>query len=162
MNLDPQLLHNRAAESAKETRQMLTTMSTGSLAVFFLALTSNEHPIKPDEKIVVLIALFLMAIAVFSGVYCAYSDAQWSYNWAKELEGNSCQKVVKRYELKKIFWHNQKRWSEKATMIFFVLGVLSSCFFIGQRTLQAGSGVQLKPSKVTHMIVEQSKQVKPN
>ncbi len=135
-----QLLHNRAAESAKETRQSIITLSAGSLAVFFLALTSKIDPeLSQTQKTSVIVALICMALAIFSGLWSAYSDAQWSYFWAKFREDAEC-KTDKSNETKTTKWtrevdrwHKQKRWSEKASMLFFVAGVLGSSIYIALR-----------------------------
>jgi len=38
---EPQILHNRAATSAQETRQTVITIASAGLGVFFLALTAD-------------------------------------------------------------------------------------------------------------------------
>src|SRR5262245_27333216 len=82
-----QVLHDRAAESAKETRQSIVTLASASLGVFFLALTADITPLlSSQQKVLIAIALVAMASAVFSGLWSAYADAQWSYYWAKEIE----------------------------------------------------------------------------
>jgi hypothetical protein len=132
---DPQLLHNRAGDSAKETRQTIITLATGSLAVFFLALTSEIKPPLTDvQQATVLIAMVAMALAIFAGLWSAYADAQWSYHWADQVEkikylgekGIPEQKGVDD-------WHFHKGWSEKAEILFFVIGVLVSVGYIALR-----------------------------
>src|SRR5258708_39256833 len=78
---DPQKLHDRAAESAKETRQAVLTLSSGALAVFFLALTTNkavEPALKPFERWVILLSLICIAVAVVFFLLRAYARASWS------------------------------------------------------------------------------------
>ena len=135
-----QLLHNRAAESAKETRQSIITLSAGSLAVFFLALTSKIDPeLSLSQKASVIVALICMALAIFSGLWSAYSDAQWSYYWAKFREeaesgtGKSSETKSTNWTLEVDRWHKHKRWSEKASILFFVAGVLVSSIYIALR-----------------------------
>ena len=141
-----QLLHNRAAESAKETRQSIVTLSAGSLAVFFLALTSAiTPPLSEAQKATVIIALVAMAAAIFAGLWSAYSDAQWSFCWAKEreqIEGvassvkertpNSSNNATDT-DNKRHWWHKQKRWSEIAALSFFALGVFVASIYIALR-----------------------------
>jgi hypothetical protein len=135
-----QLLHNRAAESAKETRQSIVTLSAGSLAVFFLALTSKiEPPLSDPQKATVIIALVAMAAAIFAGLWSAYSDAQWSFFWAKErtqVEEMTSQPNISPdtyWRNQKNRWHRHKRWSEKAALISFTLGVFVASIYIALR-----------------------------
>lgn len=129
MNPTSQDLHNRAFESARETRQLLTTMATGSLGVFFLAMTSKDPISNPYEKFVLIWSTIAMAFTIFTGVYGAYADAQWSYYWAKQLE---CEDALDRQRRsdKREKWHRVKRLTEQAMMYFFVIGIAIACMFI--------------------------------
>jgi len=87
---EPQSLHNRAAASARETRQAIITLASASLGVFFLALTADiTPPLTSEQKFLIAIALLAMAFAVFAGLWSAYADAQWSYYWAKQIAKQS-------------------------------------------------------------------------
>lgn len=133
---DPQTLHNRAAESAKETRQMLTAMATGSLAIFFLALTAKIEPsLDAAQKGSVVAALVSMSLAVFSGLWSAFADAQWSYCWAQERSGGKGENPASKWRKDREWWHGQKRWSEWATMIAFGIGVVASAVYVALRAL---------------------------
>lgn len=129
---DSQFFHNRATESAKETRQGIVTMSSASLAVFFLALTSKIEPaLNSRQKAFMLVALISMAMATFCGLWSAHSDARWSYCWAKER--SIPVKPEEKWQEKSKRWHAQKRWSEKAAGIAFAVGVFFSAIYIALR-----------------------------
>src|SRR3982751_2576028 len=65
-----QVLHDRAAESARETRQAIINLASASLGVFFLALTVDiTPPLSSEQKVLIAIAVIAMAIAVFAGVW---------------------------------------------------------------------------------------------
>lgn len=84
-----QTLHDRAGESARETRNAVITLSAGSLGFFFLSLTSKADPSLSDVEVdAVVVALIGMAMAVFSGMWAAWSDARWSYCWARSVENH--------------------------------------------------------------------------
>ena len=129
---DPQLLHNRAGESAKETRQTIMALASGSLAVFFLALTSGIKPaLTATQQVAVLIALIVMALAIFTGLWSAYADAQWSYYWADQVEKIKYLGADGKVEQQTInYWHSHKRWSEKAEIFLFAIGVFVSAGYI--------------------------------
>lgn len=133
---DAQGLHNRAAASAAETRQSILGLSSGALAVFFLALTTQEikPPLARIEQLVVLLALVSMATAVFASLWCAFADAQWSYWWARVIE-NRPKKNETRDELviRQEYWHRQKRRSEKILAVAFALGILLSGVYVALR-----------------------------
>ena len=129
---DPQTLHSRAAESVRETRQLLVAMSTASIGIFFLSLTGEESPpLPPVQKAVVVTALVLMAFATFAGVWSAHSDAQWSYCWAKYIVARrNATARESEWERMRARWYAHKYWSQRASMLFFVLGVLASSVYI--------------------------------
>lgn len=81
-------LYSRSRESAFEYRKLLTSLSTGALALFFLALTSKIEPPLTQLQIGLLVgAISSMAVTVISGLYCWSADAQRNYFWAKVEEG---------------------------------------------------------------------------
>jgi hypothetical protein len=134
---DPQKLHDRAAESAKETRQSVLTLSSGALAVFFLALTTDkavEPALKPFERWVILLSLTCMAVAVVSSLWCAYADAQWSYWWARAIEKRH--EDAERYkdiEGLQDSYHGHKRVSETVLRWAFAVGVTLAAVYLFSR-----------------------------
>ena len=91
----------------------------------------TDLPFRPSSQ--------LLALAIFSGLWSAYSDAQWSYYWAKyrekverqESNSNDAENISWSNDVG--LWHKQKRWSERAAILFFVTGVLMSSIYIALR-----------------------------
>jgi hypothetical protein len=134
---DPQTLHTRAAESAKETRQLLTAMSTASIGVFFLAMSGENRAsaISTAQVWIVLAAIALMALTAFSGLVSAFADAQWSYCWAREIEALKSGKQLGVWHRRRKKWHRCKRWSERAALVLFALGVLAASAYLATLVL---------------------------
>ena len=81
-------LHSRSRESAFEYRKLLTSLATGALALFFLALTAKIEPALTQLQLWLIGgAIVSMAVTVVSGLYCWNADAQRNYFWAKVEEG---------------------------------------------------------------------------
>ena len=134
---DPQKLHDRAAESAKETRQAVLTLSSGALAVFFLALTTTkdvEPPLMPFQRWVILLSLSCMALAIVSSLWCAYADAQWSYFWARVIE-NRDEDTEQRPAFIRLqnSYHTHKRVSETVLRWAFAIGVTLAAVYLFSR-----------------------------
>lgn len=132
---DSQVLHDRAASSARETRAHVMTMATGSLAVFFLALTAEiKPPLSTTQEQVIVVVIVLMAVSILSGLWSAITDAQWSYCWAKVIESEEREpKQVEGWTAKRDRWHAHKRWSEQASLVAFVLGVIGASVYLWLR-----------------------------
>ena len=130
---DPQVLHDRAGESARETRTHVIGLATGSLALFFIALTGKADPALTNvQRHVVMAAVILHACAVGSGLWSAFADAQWSYHWARELQAADT-KTANVFKRAAAQWHWHKRWSEKATLALCALGVVLSATYLALR-----------------------------
>lgn len=134
---DPQKLHDRAADSAKETRQAILGLASGALAVFFLALTSNkevEPPLSGTERVTVFISLASMSVAVLGALWSAYADAQWSYLWARLIEERPEDAPVQQeIAVKRDQFHRRKRFGERVVIWAFALGVLLAAVYLGLR-----------------------------
>ena len=127
-----QTLHDRAAESARETRQLVVAMSTGSIGVFFLAISGGGDA--PDlstfQVVVIILAIAQMAMAVFSGLWSAYSDAQWSYSWARAIQAGLDNEPATAWNAARHRWHGHKRWSERASLGLFATGVITASVYL--------------------------------
>lgn len=129
----PQVLHDRASQSARETRQAIITLSAASLGFFFIALTSKvEPPLTPLQRRTVIVALVAMALATFSGLWSAWADARWSYCWAREIEQHPPGSL--HWDGRRDWWHGNKRWSEWASILCFGIGVLAAAIYTFLRT----------------------------
>jgi hypothetical protein len=81
------VLHDRARESAVELRQLLITLSTACLAVFFVTLTGRDAiTLSLGQRIAARLALLCMGGSVFAGVMAAFSDARRNYNLARRIQ----------------------------------------------------------------------------
>jgi hypothetical protein len=131
---EPAKLYDRASLSAKETRQAITAMSTGSLALFFLALTTKIEPLLTiPQRLAVLVALALMAIAIFAGLWSAQADARWSYGWGREVEKRRGDTV--NWEEYKDYWHKHKLKGENWCFRSFAAGVFVAAVYIVLRVI---------------------------
>jgi tetratricopeptide (TPR) repeat protein len=92
---EPQEMHKRAADSAKETRSTLITLTTAAVGgLVFIATREFKPTLTTLEKNFVLLTIVLMVGSLGAAIWCAYSDAQWSYHWGAELDGRRSQKAV--------------------------------------------------------------------
>jgi len=134
---EPQKLHDRAAESAKETRQAILGLASGALAVFFLALTSNkdvEPPLNAFERVTILISLASMSVAVLAALWSAFADAQWSYLWARTIEQRPEDAPFQAAIVgQRDHFHRQKRIGERVVIWAFALGVLLAAAYLALR-----------------------------
>jgi hypothetical protein len=131
---EPQELHKRAADSAKETRSTLITLTTAAVGGLVFTATREFKPaLITLEKDLVLLTIVLMVGSLGAAIWFAYSDAQWSYNWGAELDGSRDSEEVKAAIKGKNRWHAHKIWSERCMLILFVLGALSGAAFVVSR-----------------------------
>jgi hypothetical protein len=133
---EPPTLHARAAESARESRGHLVSLATGSLALFFIALTGKtDPPLTPAERIVTICAVAALGLTVFAGIWGSYADAHWSYHWAKQIESDNANNPVTSAEMstKAERWHWHKRWTEWATMLLFAIGIAFAVAYLFMR-----------------------------
>ena len=134
---DLQKLHDRAAESARETRQAILALASGALAVFFLALTSEgevEPPLRKFERFVMFASLVCMSSAVFAALWSAHADAQWSYSWASELNPpRPDEKTAHQWKADRDRWHRHKRSGERILVWTFALGILFAAVYLVSR-----------------------------
>ena len=133
----PQTLHERAAESGRETRQAILALASGALAVFFVVLTSESEvspPLQGFEKVILLISLLCMSSAVFASLWSAHADAQWSYAWAFELNPPAdTEKSVVDWKAQRLRWHRRKRIGETLLVWTFAAGVLLAASYLVSR-----------------------------
>ena len=80
--------HDRAHESEAEERRVLTSLATGVIAAFFIALTGDSTPRSSlAERCAATIALCAESAAIFLALFAWYADSRRSYH-----EGNCYQK----------------------------------------------------------------------
>jgi len=123
-------LHQRSREAAAEHRKVLTSMATGSLAVFFVALTTKIEPsLTCMQTVTVSFALGFMATAVFLGVFTWYADAQRNFFWAKVEEGKQKSGGPEFDTLSKK-WRKRLYLADKFLIVAFLFGITSSVLYL--------------------------------
>ena len=124
-------LHDRAAESAKETRSTIIKLASAAVGVLFFIVTRQITPSLTDAQILSLIlAMTLIVLSLGSAILSSFSDAQWSYWWGVESDQTQ---TYDRHQIapeKKKKWHIIKDLSEKSMLIFFVLSIVMTAFFV--------------------------------
>ena len=86
----PDLWHDRARAAAVEQRQLLITLATACLAVFFVTLTGdNAVKLALWQRVLARVGLLCMGISVFGGVIAVFGDARRCYNLARHLQAVS-------------------------------------------------------------------------
>src|SRR5688572_24826617 len=129
-------LHERSRDSAFEYRKLLTSLSTGSLALFFLALTTEVRPPLTEIQVATLsIAVLCMATATFSGLYCWHADATRNYFWARVEEGKQRSGGPEFDTLAKT-WKRRLERATTALKYAFAAGIASSVAYILQRVTE--------------------------
>src|SRR5437868_11369679 len=85
--LDAGKLHDRSREAASEYHKLLTQLSTGVLAIYFLALTASiDPPLTATQQTVALCSLIFMGLSVFFGVWYWLADALRNYYWGSSID----------------------------------------------------------------------------
>lgn len=75
----PLTLRDRARASAEEFQRITVTISSGALAVFFIALTQKvDPPLTSLERGWVLVAIAGMALATLCAIVTWFADAHWN------------------------------------------------------------------------------------
>lgn len=109
----PELWHNRARAAAVEQRQLLVTLATACLAVFFVTLTSDRAlDLTTGQRVLARIGLIVMGVSIFSGVTAVFCDARRCYNLARQLQAE----VGKEFELAERFAARYQTYFRTLTM----------------------------------------------
>lgn len=131
--LDAGKLHDRSREAASEYHKLLTQLSTGVLAIYFLALTASiDPPLTTMQKTVALCSLLFMGFSVFFGVWYWLSDALRNYYWGSSMNalyGSDSPDQQKFYKRKK-FWQRMIRVGTFGITISFVIGTATSVYYM--------------------------------
>lgn len=131
----PKDLHARAAESAKETRSTIITLSTASIGALFFIVTGKIEPaLGSCDRYLLLLTIVFMVASLASAIWFSFCDAQWSYYWGVELDSDRSKYEVVKAAESKGRWHRRKSRSEKAMLLFFVVAALAGSAFVLSRT----------------------------
>jgi len=110
----PQLCHERARDSAKELRKLLTTLATASVGGFVAILTAARP--NPGDRGAGMVGLVMMCLAVGMAIVAWQADAFRYFKWAR------------RDNIR--LWHWAVRISDGAMIAFFVAGVACALAYI--------------------------------
>lgn len=132
-NLDANKLHERAREAASEYHKLLTQLSTGLLAIYFLALTSSiEPPLTLIQRSAALSSLILMGLAVLFGVMYWLADALRNYYWGSSIAASTEESNHEQERLygQKILWQRVIRIGTWGISISFLCGIATSTWYM--------------------------------
>jgi hypothetical protein len=131
----PQILHDRSRAAGLELHRLLISLSTGTLAIYFLALTGEAKPaLTTYQKICAVVSVISVALSAASGIFSLYADVRRYYFWASALQTPD-------KALKQQHYRDRDRWVKRdraliPTMgLLFVSGMLSSLVYGALRVL---------------------------
>ena len=126
-------LHERARESAFAYRNFLISLSTATLAFFFLALTTEiESLLSVLQQITLTCAIFSMAISTFSGLYSLHADARRNYHWGKVEEGRQKTNQLSHQTLI-IHWKKRMELATASLQYLFATGIAFGVMYMLER-----------------------------
>jgi hypothetical protein len=122
----PETLHERAREAAMQQRQLLITLSTACLAVFFVTLTGTDaSKFGATERMYARAGLAGMGLSVFGGVIALFADARRNYNQARHLQaeekGQSALSAA--FRTRYLRWKNVVKTGNWIQRICFLVGI---------------------------------------
>ena len=132
----PQELHDRSRAKGSELHKTVLAFCSATLGIYFLALTGEVKPaLTRSQRSAAICGLVLMAISCFSGVAGMMADSRRNYYWACALQ--AVQDKSRRRNMYRIRdrWWQAERILDRTLIIGFVIGVLSSAFYMILRVL---------------------------
>jgi len=130
------LMHNRAREAGSELRRVIIAMSTGSIAMLFLALTGEVNPpLDLLEKICATGTVLAHAMATLSGLCAWRADAERNFYWAHSLSSKQETDWRKKAEKKRQKRQSIMQFSDAASRVLFVVGVILAAAYLLARTI---------------------------
>ena len=128
-----QIFHDRARDAGIELRKLIVSLSTGILAIYFLAVTREiKPPLEKSHKTILLVSIILFAICVLSGIIAWFSDGKRYYYWAKLIDSSDDAKKQKAKTIRNR-WGIIRLITDIALFAAFFLGILFSSIFLFQR-----------------------------
>src|SRR5262249_23685103 len=118
--------------------KLLLSLSTGGVAVHFVTLTGTVNlALSKGQKIIVLGAMFSMALASVSGIINWRADCRRNYLWASALQ---CEEKEKRNQLFRL--RDRHLFVEKIPgrlfIVFFFFGIMLSAIYTASRIIFKG------------------------
>lgn len=124
-----QILHDRSRAVGTDLVKLVLSLSTGTLAIFFLALTGEaKPPLTLAQKTSAVASVAILGVAVFCGIISMYADTRRYYFWACALQTADKQQRDAHYRSRDA-WLLSARLLAAAMGISFLLGMLSSIVY---------------------------------
>lgn len=125
-----EILHDRAREASSQHRNLLVSLSTGCLAVFFVTLTTKiDPPLTNTQSLTLLISLSAMSLAIIVGLLSWYSDGRRNYFWASGIQSDEGERR-KRLFKQRNNWYKMMQLSNIFQRSLFIIGILSASFYL--------------------------------
>lgn len=132
----PQVIHDRARTAAEELHKLLVSLSTASLAVYFVALTSKiDPPLTFMQQGTVLGGLGSMALALGCGIFVWYADMKRNFYWASAMRQTNKQSREELYARRDL-WQHMKNKAVVGLDVFFLAGIVCSVTYVVMRVIQ--------------------------
>ncbi len=130
------LMHSRAREAGSELRRAIITLSTGSIAILFLALTAEiKPPLSLLEKICAVGTVLSHAAAALSGLFAWGADAERNFFWAHSLSAKQHENWRTKADKERKVRQSVMSNADKTSRILFVVGVLLATIYLLVRTV---------------------------
>jgi hypothetical protein len=127
---DPLLLHDRARESASESRKLTTALSAGGVAALFVSLTTETKPALTSlQQTFAAVSVLCFGLAVLSGMLAWQADAERWYFGAKEAEARAARRDLDALSAKRILWSRRAWYRTLLLRYLFLSGVVGAVFF---------------------------------
>jgi hypothetical protein len=132
----PQILHDRSRSQGSELHRFLLSLSTGTLAVYFLALTGEaKPPLTFPQRRTAIAGLACVALAVASGLLGMYADARRNYFWASALQRKENRQERSFLYKRRDQWLKTERISDVILTVSFMIGIIVSLIYMVLRVL---------------------------
>ncbi len=125
----PQILHDRSRTAGTELHRLLVSLSTGTLAIYFLALTGEaKPPLTTNQKVAAIASVACVAMAAMFGILSMYADVRRFYLWGSALQATDKSEKQALYK-ERDRWIVRDRWFAPAMGYLFMLGMISSVIY---------------------------------
>ena len=123
-------LHERSRKAAAEHRKLLTSLATGAIGIYFIALTSKADPaLSWPQTLAALVSILSMALAIVAGIFSWHADSQRNYYWA-EVEAGKQRRGGPEFDTLATRWKGCLYISNSLLLVFFISGILASVCYV--------------------------------
>ena len=132
----PQILHDRSRDAGLRLHILLISLSTGTLGVYFLALTrKTKPPLTLGQQLSALLGLLTMALALGAGLLNLYADCRRYFHWATALQSEERDRRSQHYKGRDR-WQRIDRLTARVVGVSFACGIVSSIVYMAFRILR--------------------------